>query len=393
MATPVFACGAECGIAGPHWTLSGTASFQTSTIRSGARAGRVNPTAGFAGASSVPSYGGEFVGRVYLRFATLPGVDTAVVYGGGAANQPGVYFKLSDSSLYAGTTGGIGASGVAITTGVWYRIDLRADVNQNPHLIDVQVNGSACGQKSDAVAATNFGTIVVGNATSATMDMFWDDALASSTIADYPLGAGYILSYIPNADGSHNVAGANDFERTLTGTDITNATTTAYQLIDDRPLESAAGDFINGIAPPNSTDYVEWAYEDSVESVAPRSVEAVIGYHDASGAGTNNFTVTLRDSAGGTTADIMPAATRNVGATMSWGRAHFTTIPGGTAWTLTAFNALRSRFLVSDASPDPYIDGAMLEAEYAPNLGNLTNIQGDPFGQLGQRMMTQILAT
>lgn len=258
----------------------------------------------------------------------------------------------------------MGATGVAVTTGVWYLIDVKVNASANPWTVDVQVDGAACGQATLAAAAGTTQQLALGNSSTATLDMYADDLLVSHTSGDYPLGGGYVISYIPNADGTHNVAGANDFERTLTGTDIINTTTDAYELVNDRPLEAVAGDFINGKAPPNTTDYVEVAYEDSAESVAPRSVEAIAGYHDASGAGTHNFQLTLRS--GSTTADIMPAATRNVGATMSWGRAHFTTIPGGTAWTLDAFNALVSRIIVSDPSPDVYLDGLMLEAEYAP---------------------------
>jgi len=134
------------------------------------------------------------------------------------------------------------------------------------------------------------------------------------------------------------------------------------------------------------------AYENSVEPVAPRAVDAMGVYHDASGAGSNNFSVTLRDSIGATTADIIPPGIRNVGATISYERAHFTTIPGGGAWTTEAFNALRSRFLVSDASPDPYIDALMLEAEFLDSLPNAL-IGARPYGISGRVQMHQLLAT
>jgi hypothetical protein len=295
--------------------------------------------------------------RAYVYFATLPTTDGLVL----GVGLTGLYFKASDSKLYVGeSTTLLGASGVAITTGVQYRLELKRTATT----LDAQVDGTAVGQYSGSFAAETSAIAGVPLGIH-TRDQFTDDILISQTAADYPLGAGYVLSYIPNADGTHNVAGANDFERTLTGTDITNATTTAYQLIDERPLPTTAVDFINGIAPPNSTDYVEWTYEDSVESGDPRTVEAIFVHHDASGAGTNNFTVTLREHAGSTSANIF-SGTTNVGATITYKRAHFATVPGTSdAWTTTKFNALRSRFLVSDASPDPYIDAIMLEAEFA----------------------------
>jgi hypothetical protein len=271
----------------------------------------------------------------------------------------GVYFKVADSTLVVGSAiGTLGGSGVVVTTGQWYRLDLQ----RTSTTLDARIDGVAVGQLSGSYAAST--QLSLGS--TETGDVFADDILVSRTLADYPLGAGYGLSYIPNADGTHNVAGANDFEKTLTGTDITNATTDAWQLIDERPLPTTAVDFINGIAPPNTTDYVEWAYEDSVEANAPQAVEAIFVHHDASGAGTNNFTVTLREHAGSTSANIF-SGTTNVGATITYKRAHFATVPGTSdPWTTTKFNALRSRFLVTDASPDPYIDAAMLEADFPP---------------------------
>jgi hypothetical protein len=321
----------------------------------------MNPTAavgnvqGSAHASTT-----DWVIRAYVYFATLPDATCRVVSLSSAILQ-GVFFDVATSTLQVGTAvGTLGGSGVSVTTGQWYRIDFKATATT----LDAQVNGAAVGQLGGSFAAKT--TLSYGDAAvTRTQDMFLDDIIVSQTLADYPLGAGYVLSYIPNADGTHNVAGANDFERTLTGTDITNATTDAWTLIDKRPLPTTAVDFINGSAPPNTTDYVEWQYEDSVEAGDPRTVEAIFVHHDASGAGTNNFTVTLREHAGSTTANIF-SGTTNVGATITYKRAHFATVPGtADPWTTTKFNALRSRFLVTDASPDPYIDAVMLEADFA----------------------------
>src|SRR3990167_3528086 len=366
MATPVVACGFECGVlpsAGHHLQSGiGSPSFDTTTFRSGLRALRCDATAALVSGTLVFTGSTVAVGRVYIRFASLPSADCILADWDSSTNA-NIWFKASDSKLYAriGTTAG--ASGIAVTTGQWYRLDFKWDDTNNTS--DLQVDGVAAGQARAAFSVAVPGRIPFGLLTSVTADIYFDDWLVSTTAVDYPLGAGYVLSYIPNADGTHNVDGANDFEKTLTGTDITNATTDAWQLIDERPLPTTAVDFINGIGPPNSTDYVEWQYEDSTEANAPRAVEGLIVYHDASGAGTNNFSVTLREHAGGTSADIMAPATRNVGATITYARAQFATVPGTSdAWTTVKFNALRSRFLVSDASPDPYIDAAMLEAEF-----------------------------
>lgn len=378
MATPVYCCGFECGAIPSSGGSAATEhllkvdvglSFSTSTFRSpGLRALRSNPTAATQAGRVTVSDGTPLtlVSRFYVGFAVLPSADCTIYTHPGILppSGPSVRFKQSDSKLYAAVGTTFGATGVAVTTGVWYRIDFKSVIGAGSNdTADVQVDGVVCGQATAAGAGGGSGQIYIGCCDVVNADVFFDDHIISLTGADYPFGGGYVLSYIPNADGAHNVAGANDFERSLTGVDITNATTDAFDLINERPIPTTAVDFINGIAPPNATDYVEWAYEDSIQTVAPRAVEAILVVHDAGGSGTNSYTVTLRDSGGGTTANIF-SGTQNFGATITQRRAHFATIPGAGAWTLTAFNALRSRFLVSDASPDPYIDAAMLEAEY-----------------------------
>lgn len=400
MTTSVFCCGFECGIStNAHFSLVNTASFSTSTFRSGLRALRSNPIAS-TGYGQTPTFTGPYVIRCYVYFASLPLVSTEFISVNKAGGNAGAYFNSADSSIYAGTSIlALGASGVAVTTGVWYCIDIKVVTSANPWLIDVRVNNVPCGQRSSAIAADIAATAILIGVISAsiTQDVFFDDFILSLTDGDYPLGPGYILSYIPNEDGDgvsanrHNGLAANEVERTLTGTDIVNTTIDAFELVNDRPLEATSTDYINWKTNGTAGDYVELAYENSVEPGPPRSVEAIVGYHDASGAGNENFSVTLRDSVGATTADIIAAANRNVGATMSWGRAHFATIPGGTAWTLTAFNALRSRFLATDASPDTFLDGLMLEAEYQPVLPQA--LYGRPFGQPGVRLIPQLLAT
>jgi len=377
MATLVSVCGFECGAAsttGPTdhaahiRSLSGAAvTFVTSGQRSGLRALRVNVTTNTASATTESlTSGQDWVARIYIYFASLPSASTGLLCTG--TDNLGVWFKQSDSKLYAGASAAsMGASGVSVTTGQWYCVDLK----RTSTTVDVKVNGTACGQLSGlsntARSSLNIG--VIGG--TATADVYFDDLLISRTVADYPLGAGHVISYIPNADGTHNVASTNDFERTLTGTDIDNATTDAYQLIDDRPLPFAASDFISVIAPPNSSDYVEWQYEDTTELGFPQAVDALFTHHDAGTGGTNNFTVTLRDHVGATSGDIWTGTT-TVGATVTCRRTVFTTVPGtANAWTTTKFNALRSRLLSSDAAPDIYIDGAMLEVAF-PESGSST---------------------
>lgn len=314
-----------------------------------------------------------WVVRVYVYFATLPNANVELVTEFGTTD--GAWFKVSDSKIYAGYGAGtMGATGVAVTTGIWYRIDVKIKKDANPHLIDVQVDGVACGQASNASEAGSPSVIKLGSGANFTGDIFLDDLVVSNTLADFPIGAGYVNHFVPTADGTHNVAGANDFERTLTGVDIVNATTDAYLLVDDVPLESSPTDWIGMEAPPNATDYVECIFGAapgiSTPTNPPRAVEVIAGIHQLSTA-TGNMEIRMNDN--GTT-DAMYSATGVAGVTtIAYKRKHYASaIAGGGAWVIGGgvngdFTDLRVRFgspAALDVNPDQYFDCIMIEAEF-----------------------------
>jgi hypothetical protein len=208
------------------------------------------------------------------------------------------------------------------------------------------------------------------------MDVFFDDLLLGATGPDYPFGSGYTNHFVPTADGSHNVASTNDFERTLTGTDIDNATTTAYQLVDDVPLESGASvDWINMVAPPNATDYVECIFGPApgirIPTVPPRHVEVQAGIHQF-GTGPGNMEIRIVDNGG---ANAMYSATAVAGVTtVAYKRVSYpNAVNGGGPWLIGGggngdFLDLRVRFgspAALDVNPDQYFDCIMIEAEFS----------------------------
>lgn len=391
MPTPVHCCGFECGTTrvddsggtSTHLFLSGTGSISTTTVRTGSRSGRLNPTAATAYFASGQFTGSNYyVARAYVRFATLPSATTEILTAT-YVPEAGAYFNASDNKIYAGSgTASLGASGVSVTTGVWYRIDVGVDAHTNPWTIDVQVDGVACGRQTRAASATTYTFANVGfRATACTADMFIDDWITSQTIADYPIGAGYVNHFVPTSDGTHNIAGTGDFQRTLTGTDILNATTTAFQLVDEVPLEATVTDWINMVAPPNATDYVECVFGPapgiSTPTTAPRAVEVICGINQA-GTGTGNMEIRLNDN--GTT-NTFYTATGVAGVAVASGqifkRKHYPTAPTGGAWTVVSgagnFNNLKIRFgspAAVDANPDQYFGCAMVEAEFQEVANN-----------------------
>lgn len=385
--TPVFCCGFSCGAlqafsasSTPHWLNQGGTAVEISaaTVRTGAHALRIHPAAAVAQAMrhTLPS-SPLTIARVYVYFATLPDVDAFICHNSSSTldgDSYGIVFRAADATLYCRTNAGVlGATGIVVTTGQWYLVELKVNGSVSPTTVDGRVNGVALGQATRAVTDTftafTLGSDPLGNWTG---DVFFDDVLVSQTAADYPLGGGTVDAFIPTADGTHNVAGANQFERGNTGVDITNATTDAYLLVDDvpLPLSVAAADTIAVIAPANATDYVEVVFGPaagvSTPTTAPRMVDAVCAFHQGGVIGDAQLTLALNDN--GTVADIVNINRTGV-TTIQLGYLGFPTPPTGGPWTVGAgagnFNALRARILSADAAPDQLVDGLLLEGEWA----------------------------
>jgi hypothetical protein len=364
--TTVSCCGFECGIFGPHFTsTAGSPAFVTSGQRSGLRALEIDTTLAVSHIARVGSVHGASAVRFYITFDTLPSGNVELIRYEGNVRTFGLLYVASTTSLRTHSDGVPVQLSKVITTGVQYRVEIGITSTSSSSPYRLSIDEEELYAANVAQLTTNIVDLRIGivNA-NVTAKLRIDDFLYSATFADYPIGNGYIISYIPDSDGTHSGSGNNDFEYSDTGTAIPYNATDVYTLVNKRPMPSSITTHIRANA-PTSSEYVEVAYEDSVELRAPRSVEGIVRWHDQGGAGTQNFSVTLRDHGGGTTDDIKPAGAANVGTTLQSRRTHFLTIPGTSdPWTLTAFNALRTRMIVTDASPDPSIDGLMLEAEY-----------------------------
>jgi len=381
--TPIFCCGFECGtISSAHIALFGTTSFSTTTVRSGVRSFRSNPNASAnACAYHFHTNSTTKVVRVYVRFASLPNANCPLVTLSTGPLSPIVAFRQSDSKIYPATyntTGDVytfGSTGATITTGIWYRIDMYINVSANPWTIDVQIDGVALTQYTVATANTSSSEIYIGHRgnNNVTADMFFDDLVVSNTAGDYPIGGGYVNHFVPTSDGTHNVAGSNDFERSATGVDITNATTTAYQLIDDIPMEGTGSptDYINLVAPPNATDHVECKYGPapgiSAPTAGPRAVEVIVCYGKGTGQGSNNIRLAINDN--GTTNDVFNGNVSGTSPAVIYNTKQYATPPTGGTWNANssgngAFKNIRVRCYTSDAAPDPWFISTMIEAEF-----------------------------
>jgi hypothetical protein len=318
-----------------------------------------------------------------MNIVTAPGADIAMAGFGnaGGTRQSGLGYKSSDGKWYAcaQTDGGavaFGATGVTLGAG-WHFVDMKINASANPWTVDVSVDGTTLGQVTVGLASNNQDKLILGAFDPTTIptwtgDIFFDDVLASNTLADYPFGDGYVNQFVSVSDGTHNVAGAADFKHGTAGTDITNATTDAWTLVADVPLPTgtpSTTDLISNIAPPNATDYVKViigpAPGISTPTTGPRAVEAIAAIHQA-GTGTGNMEIRLDDNG---TKDAIYSATTVAGTTaFKYVRKHYATAPStGAAWTSALFNAIQVEFgspAAVDANPDQYYDAMMFEGEF-----------------------------
>jgi hypothetical protein len=387
MTTSVMTCGFECGRTGTGLHVSAVTSavvsISTVTVRNGDRSLRVNPVSVNNHYATVAAYGNvaRKIGRIAIRFAAFPNTATSLVMYDSEGNGPRIDYLSGPDRIEAAVSGAIsGGSGVSVSTGIWYFVDFDFNVNTGGNdTCDVRVNGTSVGQASHTGLSATNADLFLGVRGITTADIFYDDFIASETAADYPIGDGYVNHFVPTSDGTHNVAGANDFERGTLGTDILNSTTDAYLLIDEVPLDDTTpdtDDYINMIAPPNATDYVAGKFGPapgiSTPTVGPRAVECIIGIHQA-GTGAGNMRIRLADIIAGLESDIY-SATGIAGTTiLTYKRAHFANALSGAAWNITpgiadSFIEIQIRLgspAAVDANPDQYLDCAMIEAEFA----------------------------
>lgn len=386
MPTPIYICGAECGIAAigttpptgvvRHWGAAGAAaSVSTTTFNSaggGIRSYRFNPSASATtgqlrtGVLATIAAPATIVARFYVRFATLPDATCFLFSVQNLDGQTGVAFDSSDSTLKANANATLAASGAAVTTGVWYRVDVKV-VGNTTYTVDIQVDGVAQAQASAAgssVGATQYNIGAFGAAN--TSDVFIDDLIISGTSGDYPIGQGYVAGLYPNADGSHSYSATTDF---LDGGDALAALAASGSEVDTwQSLQnpgSTTVDTANYITNQTATgsERLEWQFDNLPAAAATvNGVMLVSGQH-ASGTATCLATLQVNDNAtiNAVYTDADFSDTTVVTAIKTYATAPSTSA----AWSTTLVNGVRVRWLGSaDVNPDPRFDFVLFEADY-----------------------------
>lgn len=389
--TPIFLCGAECGMASTgvappagtiaHWTsmLGLTAVTSGPTPMRSARCWRLQGTGiaaaniGHTLASAVASPA-TVVARFYIYFAVLPPTNDGFIFQpSGSGSTAGVWYQVSDSSIYARANTTNASTGFAVQTGVWYCIDVKT-VHNSTVTCDMQVNGVAQAQASAAGSAGTVTTVTWRTAGTGVDDIYLDDMLVSGTSSDYPLGPGKCFGLYPVSDGAHNFSTAGDFVYEAAGGNVATSATDTWTHLSN-PLTTTVGNFMNDAAGATS-EYLCWVL-DNLPNVSRVNGVASVSCHHAASATANAQDLIIVDDSGtsGTT------VATEIAVLGSWGASVFNTgvdlsettvvivyecAASGTttgAWTAANVNDLAVIWGATDVNPDAYIDGVCLEVD------------------------------
>jgi len=394
-----FTCGFECGIVvqgaatapeGRHWHLaSGTTTLETSTVRSGARAGR------FATAGTTTYLGRNVTGtpnvavaRFAIRFVgSLPSSSVNLFAFTTGGSFCFLHYIQSSQKLGVSFVGNASGAtlGPVVAADTWYVIDFRADASANPWKIDWRVDGAVQTQKTSALAANTFTTFRIGanvdtGAGTPTYDLLVDDIIVSTgSTLDYPFGDGKVVGIRPSYDGTHSFTlGTFKYDNS---TNVATSATDVYTYLDDNPINGLTEYISQNVLAAG--EYVEFGFPTPADTGTARAVEVVAAHHASS---TTAHAVSMKLNDGGTLADVYAGADLSNTTITYWSK-QFGAPPTGGLWTQAKLAALKVRWgYASNVGSVPFLDGVMLEVEYAPGQlpTRLHGIMGGGFvGLLG----------
>ncbi len=392
LAAPQFTCGAECGVAivgatsvgTEHWSsVTGGVSAVTTGPGPGMISGRcfqITPAGAAANLThtyvSVIANPATITACFDVCFTTLPTTNNAVIWQaqGGATGFGSVVFATADNSLRGRAFATTAGSGVVITTGVWYTVDVKAAFLSNAWTVDIQVGPRgglmvAGAQAQSVTVGSQSAHFKVGDpAAVSAADYFIDNLSVSSSGSDYPisqLGLRTVSGLWPRADGTHGGTwAAGVFKKgAAAGTNASRTDTDIWSSLKTVPLSgTAATNFVGDITGTVLTDYVEFlvdalpAYAGSINAV----MVAMSCHAATTTASQFNFQV-----ADGSNAVTLAAGSFNQ-TTPNIHIAARSTDASGNAWTVATVNALKSRFASTDSNPDVFLDGFVWEVDWVP---------------------------
>lgn len=366
-----FVCGAECGVlaagstASPtakHWSaVVGATTLETTTVRTGSRSYKFNPSAAQAYlAHDISGSPVRMSARAYIRFSVLPNTTCTLLNAKIGVNYPGVYYNNSTGKITTGNSATYGAGGVTAATGQWYCVEFIVDCSANPWTIDVKVDGVLDTRQTVSNAASTMSSMSVGFINFTTTATLFVDDISVQDVNTLWIGPGEVQGLFPNADGTHSFT-ANDFIYNAAGGSIPVSATNVNTYIDD--LLDNTTDFINQ-ALTNANGYVEVQFPDLPSNVVKVNGVEVVSTHHSAATQSNNCKMKLFD--GTNVQDIWSADFSETSIVYSSVTANMAPSAAGTyiPWTKSAVDSISARWgYSSDANPDVYLNSLCLEVD------------------------------
>lgn len=335
---------------------SGTLNtVSTTTVRSGTYAARINPAAGFRWIGQVfkssPSSTETFI-RVYINFASLPT--------GGQCEIIGIWDSVSVARrAYIGlSTAGklqlfdnsvqIGSDSATLSTGTWYRVEIRVIGGTGTATLDGRLDGSSFASSTSATVS-NFDALYFGAPNAAnSFDGFWDDIAINDTSGSDQnswAGSGKVIVLTPNASGD-----ANSF---ATRTGGTAGASNNYTRVDEVAPNDAT-DF-NGSSTLNEEDLFNMSDSGIASSDVVKVVHVDIRFRNGTADATAAIKAEVEKTASGTktqSSAIVPNSTTWKSNSTTTGVGHTLTTyqdPDAAAWTLTTLDSMQAGYKLTTA--------------------------------------------
>lgn len=239
-------------------SIVGTASYDTGTVRTGARSLRCNPASGATGRLTYNAISnGRFV-HFAIRVATLPSANRAMI---GAAFAGGIHLELrSDGkiSVFQNTTL-IGTSTTALSTGTWYWIGFRTLTGTSVSFL--QIDG--LDEVTGTVTVTTMANVGVGFCASeaSAVDAYFDDVIVNDTGFIEASNVGLLLPISDNARSAGWVGGGG-------------STTSLFAAVDNTPPVGVADTGTNTSQIRNATAEANGSYDANMTTYATAGVGA-----------------------------------------------------------------------------------------------------------------------
>ena len=204
----------------------------------------------------------QVVTGFWWRASTNPGATKSmlVFYVTGLAEKQLNYNPSTDKLVTANMTTNA-TSTATISPNTWYWIDVHYDTSANPHVLKWSIDGTAQTNASNAEAAADTVSVVIGESATAegTGVNDYDDILLSITPSNYPLGAHKIQGLSVDPAGTVTLSGTTGNFNTFTANGTLaawNATTARNNIDELPPTVGASADGWVQISNASS-DYVE----------------------------------------------------------------------------------------------------------------------------------------